>query len=150
MIKKSTGLIFIFLMLLLLPAVFADDYDTLSGQPTSLENIESLDKAILLFWTTWCPYCRSAVEEFADICGQVSSKGYNTYFINIGEEKEKVSRFAEKAAIDCPVVFDYESRLADYYRILGIPTYVFLDSGKVVDRSNSISIPYVEELYGEE
>ena len=141
-------IILTFMLIMVLPAVFVQGYDLLGAGNIYLEDLELQDRAVLLFWTTWCPYCRTSVKEFSDICGQLTAKGYSTYFVNVGEKKPRVSSFAERAGISCPILFDYEGELADRYKILGIPTYIFLDSGQVINRANFISVSYVEKIYG--
>jgi thiol-disulfide isomerase/thioredoxin len=109
--------------------------------------INSSKKTVLLFWTTWCPYCRTAVKEFGQVCKNLQDKGYGVYMVNIAEEEAKVSNFIQRMGVDCPVILDKEGELGSEYRILGIPTYIFLKDGDILGRTGYISLDVIEKVY---
>lgn len=148
--KIKTIILGLAVILLFNAAGFASNYSVLSGEKVSGSEIGNYDRAVLLFWTTWCPYCRKAVEEFRDKCGELAERGYKTYFVNMKENKSKVSKFAGSMNIKCSVILDSLGRLFFQYRVLGIPTYVFLENGEEIGRSSYLNIKQVEELYGRE
>ena len=104
-------------------------------------------RAVLLFWTTWCPYCRTEIKSLNNLADELEAKGINVYFINVQETPSKVQRFAAKIRIDSPIVLDTRGSIAVRYRILGFPTYIFLENGVEIDRNNFISLKYIEKLY---
>ena len=104
-------------------------------------------KAVLLFWTTWCPYCRNEIKNLKALTSAIKAKGIKLYLINVQEAPSRVQQYVEKVGIDSPVVLDTRGTLAVRYRILGFPTYIFLQNGTEIDRNNFISLKYLEALY---
>lgn len=83
---------------------------------------------ILFFWTTWCPYCR---QEFPALAKEyVQMKAQDIYFlaINIGEPKNKVENFLRDKNVEFPVLLDPDSRVAKSYGLVGVPTFILVDS----------------------
>jgi len=77
----------------------------------------SNDVIILLFFTEWCPYCKSAMPEwdkFTDYVKQVNSINNFTITLN---------------TVDC----DKDEYLADKYKIEGYPTIKLIYKGRVYD-----------------
>ena len=103
-------------------------------------------KAILFFWTTWCPYCRRELKTLNDLYYDLTAKGFKVYFINVQESSSKVQAFKVKMNIKGPVVLDTQGSIAIRYRIPGFPTYIFLENGVEIYRSNSMSRSYMERL----
>ncbi len=122
-------------------------YSTLSKEDVSREDIESADKAILLFWTTWCPYCRTAVKEFSQMCEDLQGQGFQLYMVNMGEKPIVVRKFLQDKGVKCQVVLDEETVFGSQYRILGIPTYIFIQEGKVLGRTGYINKEILEKIY---
>ncbi len=142
-------LFFISFLILTITVGATEEFFTLSKATISSQQINSIEKAILFFWTTWCPYCRIQIETFRDLQYQLTTEGVKSFFVNLGESKEKVRRFKERLKIKSPVILDKKGLLAYKYRIVGIPTYIFLKKGKEIGRTNYITKLVVEKLYGE-
>ncbi|MFC1514996.1 TlpA disulfide reductase family protein [Candidatus Omnitrophota bacterium] len=106
------------------------------------------EKAILFFWTTWCPYCRTAIKDLTRIDAELRAKGFDIYFINVKESSTKALGYKEKMGIQSPVVLDTSGAIANRYRIPGFPTYIFLKNGVEIDRSGIITRKYVDKIYG--
>ena len=103
-------------------------------------------KAILFFWTTWCPYCREQLKGLNSLYYELLNQGFKVYFVNVQESASKVQLFRAKMNIKGPVVLDTRGAVANRYRIPGFPTYIFLENGVEVHRSNFLSRQYMEKV----
>jgi thiol-disulfide isomerase/thioredoxin len=133
---------------------FAKDkeFQFLNGQEVSYEEMSSPQESVLLFWTTWCPYCRKAIAAFDKDCE--TYKGVSLFLVNVGEDPSKVERFASDSSLQpCTkekIVLDRQGTLAQKFSVVGIPTYIFLKDGKVVHKSFALSEKILQEAFGDE
>jgi cytochrome c biogenesis protein CcmG/thiol:disulfide interchange protein DsbE len=104
----------------------------LKGQEVSLGSFR--DRPILLvFGTTWCPYCREEIPRIKEIYRLGREKNLEVLNIFINEPEAKVSAFAAKYALPYRVLLDSDGRVAERYQVRGVPTLVLLDrQGKIV------------------
>ncbi len=109
----------------------------LNGNMVSI--IGNGDKPVLLlFWTTWCPYCRNALKQLNTDYATLTGQGLQVFPVNIGENQAKVSAFVKNNSLTFPVLLDENSAVAGNYGVMGIPTYILLDKkGVVKTKSNS-------------
>ncbi len=103
----------------------------LKGQEVSLGSLR--DRPVLLvFGTTWCPYCREEIPRIKEIYRQGSGKKLEVLNIYINEEQPKVAAFAARHDLPYPVLLDRDGRVADRYQVRGVPMLVLLDrQGKI-------------------
>ncbi|MDD5281397.1 MAG: TlpA disulfide reductase family protein [Candidatus Omnitrophica bacterium] len=104
----------------------------LESNPVNLSSLAGRP-AILFFWTTWCPYCRTELRTLNKMYPQMEKEGLAVFAVNVGEAGYKVERFLKNYAINMRVLLDIKGQAAKNYEIGGVPTYIFLDkSGNVV------------------
>ena len=127
----------------------ARDFTTVSGETISSQDIDSQGNTVLLFWTTWCPYCAVQVKAFNNYCDELVDKGFKIFFVNVQEDKRKVEMFRNKMQIKGPIILDSKGYLASKYRIFGIPAYIFLKDAQEIGRSSFINQKQLEALYNE-
>jgi peroxiredoxin len=90
---------------------------------------------LLIFGTTWCPTCRSEIPHYKKIHETYAGRGLVVANVNIQEPHEKVSRFAEKYQLPYKVLLDDTGRVAEAYRIVGVPTLILIDKeGRILSR----------------
>ena len=51
--------------------------------------------AIVLFWATWCPYCRKLMPHLDSIQRDYRARGVEIYALNIWEDGDAVAYFAQ-------------------------------------------------------
>ncbi len=104
----------------------------IKGQDVNLGSLR--DRPVLLvFGTTWCPYCREEIPRIKEIYRQGREKKLEVLNIYINETESKVTDFAAKYALPYPVLLDKDGSVAERYQVRGVPTLVLLDrQGKIV------------------
>lgn len=123
---------------------------TLDDKEISYKELVSAPKTILFVWTTSCPLCQ---EEMASLAGKCSlAEGTRTYYVNLGEDKRDVEAFLDLIQpADCmkkDIVLDYYESVAYKHSIFLLPTVLFFQDGKLVDRSNYLSDEKIREAFG--
>jgi peroxiredoxin len=85
---------------------------------------------ILNFWATWCIPCRKEFPELVktyDPNGDIVVVG-----VDLQENDGGVRDFAEQYGAKYPIVIDKDAKVADSYRLLGLPSTYFIDKEGVL------------------
>lgn len=98
-----------------------------AGQAVTLSNYKNKQQVLILFWTTWCPYCRRELKLLNDMSLQMKKEGTQILAVNVQEADYKVGNFIKNYGLTFKVLLDRDGSVASAYDILGIPTYVFID-----------------------
>ena len=112
-----------------LPAAKNFKLKDMSGNTVVLEDYKGKQPVILLFWTTWCPYCRKALNTLSGKYQQLAAEKIELLAINIGESEGLVANFLKKNPLNLKVCLDERSSVAESYSVLGIPTYIIVNKG---------------------
>ncbi len=86
---------------------------------------------ILVFWATWCPYCKKLLPGIAELNEKYAAKGLKVIAVNIKEDwKPKVYWRNHEYTFDAVLEGD---NIAEHYGVKGTPGVVFIaPSGKVL------------------
>jgi peroxiredoxin len=103
----------------------------LNGRSVNLSSYKG-KPVILFFWTTWCPYCREELKKINLQSSQMAQEGIVVLGINLKEADYKVQRFFKGYRLNFKILLDKSALLADKYDLLGVPTYIFLNSNAEV------------------
>ena len=141
--------IFLFLITMILILSFANTafcggliLNDLESKPVNLSTLSG-KPAILLFWTTWCPYCRVELKSLNKMYPQMEKEGLVVFAVNVGEAGYKVERFLKENPLSIKILLDKDAKAAENYEINGVPTYIFLNKdGKVVSLEHSLPADY--------
>ena len=79
--------------------------------------------AILFFWATWCPHCRTQLKEINHNIEEFEQKGIKVILVNVGETKEKVLKYKQQNGIDLMVLLDQQSKAAELYHISRVANF---------------------------
>ena len=121
------------------------------GREVSLGEYLGEKPVLILFWTTWCPYCRSALIDLKEKREYLSDKGIEVLAINIGESPQKVINLVERIGFNFEVLLDRDSKVSDSYGLLGVLTCIIINRlGRIVFNGNRFSIAKLKELNLEE
>jgi len=109
------------------------------GEETSLEKYRDGKKAIVFFWATWCPHCRTQLGQLNKNQSAIEEKNIKIVLVDVGENEAIVGKFMEKNKINFDVFLDEESEVSDLYGIIGVPTFYYVgEDGNVVDVQHSL------------
>ena len=109
--------------------IYQDAY-TLSGY-------RDKQPVLLLFWTTWCPFCRKELTVLNGMYSSLAADGIEVLSVNVGELSSTVENFVQNYRLAYRILLDRDSRVATLYGLIGVPTYILINkSGEVVFKDN--------------
>ena len=90
---------------------------------------------IVSFWGTWCPPCREEFPELVRLHGAHSASGLVVVGVN-GRDQERrttdVQKFVDQFRVPFPIALDQRGKTRQAYRLVGLPTTVFVDTAGVI------------------
>ena len=101
--------------------------EDLSGNTVKLSHYTGQRVILLVFSTTWCPYCSKEIPQLKELYTTYKDKGFEILNIDIQESKKKVSAHANKHNIPYKVLLDIDAKVASAYGVRGIPTKVLIN-----------------------
>ena len=99
------------------------------GQAINLNDESQKQTTVLLFWATWCPYCKALMPHLQSV---VLEYGYKVKVlaINIMEDGDPVE-FIENAGYDFTLLPNGDD-VADTYGVTGTPGVFVVDHNRVI------------------
>jgi peroxiredoxin len=87
----------------------------LKGQPTWLT-----------VGASWCPDCRAEATDLQATYAKYQPQGLAVLGVFIDEDQTAVSDYAKRVGFTFPMVADPQGKIADLYRVYGIPIHFFV------------------------
>ncbi len=85
------------------------------------------------FWASWCPPCRAENPDIQDLYNaHKDADGLVLLAPAIGEGRDSVAGYMQRADLQYPVGTDSDTQIAANYRVLGIPTHIFVDRDGII------------------
>jgi cytochrome c biogenesis protein CcmG/thiol:disulfide interchange protein DsbE len=122
--RTSTQLFCAVAALVLASTVIADDLPSpgLQGKVVYLD-----------FWASWCGPCRQSFPWMNELQRELGSQGLVVVAVNVDHERADANRFLASYPADFRVLFDPDGRLAERYKVAGMPTsFIIGRDGKIV------------------
>jgi cytochrome c biogenesis protein CcmG, thiol:disulfide interchange protein DsbE len=104
------------------------------------------------FWASWCPPCRAENPDIQDVYNaHHESDGLVILAPALGEAADSVTSYQQRADLHYPVGVDSDTQIAANYRVLGIPTHVFVDRDGIIKdmRIGGLSKKTMEKMIAE-
>lgn len=120
------------------PGVTAPEIDlpVLTGGRVQLSKLRG-HPVVVSFWTTWCPSCRTEFPELVRLQEAHGPAGLRVLAVN-GRDQElstkNVKTFLDEVGASFPVALDQRGMARLRYRLVGLPTTVFVDSAGIIQR----------------
>ncbi|MGI9327550.1 MAG: TlpA family protein disulfide reductase [Pseudomonadales bacterium] len=116
--------------------------DLRDGTQVSFPEVLDGRPAVLLFWATWCPYCKAFMPYAKQIHADYAESGLQVLTFNT-KERGRGDPKAYMASLDFPVVAIADADgIAQQYDVQFIPGLMVVDgSGQVVYRRASTNLP---------
>jgi thiol-disulfide isomerase/thioredoxin len=102
------------------------------GTKSTLNEARGGKKAIVFFWATWCPHCRSGVQVLAGRVEELKSKNIEIVLVDIGENKSNVVAYLTSKKLSLVSFMDTEEEVANQYHVQGIPTLYFIGEDGII------------------
>lgn len=92
-------------------------------------------QAVLInFWAIWCTPCKAEMPAMQTVLDERRGDGFAIVAVNMGDTRERAERFMEDLQVDFDEAMDPELGIAKRYRVVGLPTSVFVDRDGVLRR----------------
>ena len=117
----------------------------LEGNVIQFPQVTEGAPAVLLFWATWCPYCKAFIPHLKDIQRDYAELGVAVFAINVNETGD-ARAYIESLEFPLRTVVDGDS-IAMAYGIRYTPGLLVVDgAGRVVYRRASTNRPPGQSL----
>jgi cytochrome c biogenesis protein CcmG/thiol:disulfide interchange protein DsbE len=85
------------------------------------------------FWASWCPPCRAENPDVQDLYNEhKDADGLVLLAPAIGEGRDSITGYMQRADLHYPVGADSDTQIAANYRVMGIPTHIFVDRDGII------------------
>ena len=104
-----------------------------AGNIVSFPGAANNKPSIILFWATWCPYCKALMPLLEEVRKEFSDAGVEVFALNAWEDGDPVERIREDG-FRFRLLLDADP-VADAYGVRGSPGLFVVDrEGKIVFR----------------
>jgi thiol-disulfide isomerase/thioredoxin len=79
------------------------------------------------FWATWCPPCVAEMPSLQRLYTSLSGEPFALLAVSMGENKQQIQEFGEKAGVDFPLLPDPASDVSQRWEIDFLPTSHLID-----------------------
>lgn len=119
--------------------------DNPAGITTDFHTDAAGKPAVMLFWATWCPYCKRLLPHLETLRAEFEARGVRFYAINIWEDGDPVQYFKDKE-IGMALLLDADD-VARAYAVKGTPSVIVTDAAFeiVYERKRGASEQDVED-----
>lgn len=110
------------------------DLPTLAGDRVKLSALRG-HPVVVTFWGTWCPPCREEFPELVAAQRQYRDVGLVVVGVNQRDQElstKAVQEFVNELGVDFTVALDARGRTRRSFRLVGLPTTVFIDASGVM------------------
>lgn len=126
------------------------DLKTLAGGRVKLSQLRG-HPVVITFWGTWCPPCRDEFPELAAAHRKYRDRGLEVVAVNQRDQElseRDVATFVEEFAVEFTIALDPRGRSRRSYRLVALPTTVFVDADGVMRTIHSGPISPVQLARG--
>jgi thiol-disulfide isomerase/thioredoxin len=92
---------------------------------------------ILSFFATWCKPCIAEIPHLEKLKRDFEGLPIKFFLIDVGEEKEKVVKFAQKRDVKLTILLDRYNKIAEKYGVLSLPRLFVLDKNGIIRKMQS-------------
>jgi cytochrome c biogenesis protein CcmG/thiol:disulfide interchange protein DsbE len=104
--------------------------DATDGRTVTFHDDAAGHPAVLLFWTTWCPYCRALFPHLVAVQSDYAARGVRFYALNVWEDADPVAYFRAHG-YDMTLLLAADL-VAEDYGIEGTPGVVVTDGTQAI------------------
>jgi thiol-disulfide isomerase/thioredoxin len=126
------------------------DLPTLSGGRVKLSALRG-HPVVVTFWGTWCPPCKVEFPELVAAHRKYREAGLEVIAVNQRDQEIRttdVEAFVKEHKVEFIVAMDQRGKSRRSYRLIGLPTTVFIDAAGIIRQVHSGPIPPSELARG--
>jgi peroxiredoxin len=105
--------------------------ETLGGGEARLSDFRG-QPVVINFWARWCRPCRIEMPHLVQAYDRYRDDGLVIIGLNMQEGRAVIQPFVDDFGMEFPVLMDRTGRVGDVYRLLGLPTTIFIDRDGVI------------------
>jgi len=121
----------------------------LAGKPHRLNEYLEKGPVMLVFFTTWCPYCKKEIPKLKQVYQQYSEMGLQLVAINAGlaDTLENAKHYALQHRLPYAVLYDADARISSQYGLRTVPKIFYIQkNGKIKSDSRKVDMKAVSSL----
>lgn len=123
---------------------------TVGGGEATFSDLRDGKKAIVFFWATWCPHCRSALNKLKGLEQEIEGQNIQLVLVDVGENEQVVKSYLDRNNIDADVFLDEQTKVSELYGVIGIPTFYFVGEDGITRKvQNAFPEDLEKPFYGE-
>lgn len=114
----------------------------LAGRPHALTEYLERGPVMLVFFTTWCPYCRREIPSLKAAYREYGATGLQVVAVNAGlaDSLENARAYALEHRLPYPVLYDADGDIAGRYGVRSVPQlFYILQDGRIGGTSRQVS-----------
>jgi len=118
------------------------------GNQVSLSDFQGKKPVLLVFWATWCGYCKEELPDLKEF-NQKYKDRIEVVVIDSGETKETIKDYIEENSIDFTVLLDEQREIWNKYFVRGTPAHFLINkqSQAVTAWPGLASMANLEEMF---
>lgn len=106
----------------------APDFTLKSQKGENLKLSEQQGDVVMInFWASWCAPCRQEMPLLEALYQKYKDLGFTIWGINIEEDMSGVDAFMKGLTLSFPILFDYTNEVSKSYKLVAMPSTVFVD-----------------------
>lgn len=118
------------------------DLPNLQGGKVKLSALRG-HPVVVTFWGTWCPPCRAEFPELVAAHHKYRESGLEVLAVNQRDQElstKDVQSFVTEHAVEFLVVLDARGKARRNFRLIALPTTVFIDAAGIIQHVHSGAI----------
>jgi thiol-disulfide isomerase/thioredoxin len=110
----------------------------LSGGEASLSQFKG-HPILVNFWATWCKPCRQEMPEIIAAYQAHRAQHLEILAVNLSDQDKMkdVRKFVAEMVLPFPVLLDEKGKTRERYRLITVPTSIFIDTEGMVRKINA-------------
>jgi len=112
--------------------------ELVSGQKASMTQLRNSSPAILFFWATWCPHCRTQLKNMTESREIFEKEGIKILLVDVGEERQKVEQYLSVNGVTFDCFLDQSDELSREYDLVGVPTFFFINRDGIIVAAENV------------
>lgn len=119
----------------------------LAGDMVRLSSFEGRSPVLLVFWTTWCPYCTRQIPNINQLEEAFGPDELAVLAVNSGQRRAQVLDHVRHTGIRYRVLLDPDQTAGEAYGVTGYPYMVLIDrDGRIIFTSYGVTQLLVDRI----